>query len=208
MCGHGASASGGHPYGRARLVEFEIGLGLVWAQAAGGDIGLEIVFTLDGSACHAAEHGELADVVEGVGDGTLKEFFGGGVEGFGTGEIVVELLEGSEKAVDFVLPAQGVGIVPCGLALGHGERPIEQITEVSEDLRGCARGFRGAEIGEGVWCAVEDFCTAIGDGGEAVTQEIASAGVRRSHSGVNLAASVREEKMILREAAGREKPKP
>ncbi len=146
-------------------------------------------------------------MVEGVGDRTLEEFFGRGVEGLGAGEIVVELLEGSEKAVDFVLPEQGLGIVPCGLALGHGEGPIEQIAQMGEDLRGRTRGFRGAEIGEGVWGGVEDFSATIGDGGEAVTKEIAGAGVRRNHSGVNLAASVREEKMILREAAGREKTK-
>src|SRR5208282_1109225 len=71
-----------------------------------------------------------------------------------------------------------------------------------EDLDRSARGFGGAEIGEGVRGVVEDFCTAIGDGGEGVAQEVTSAGGRGDHRGVKLAACVWEEKIFCGGGAG------
>src|SRR6266702_2334966 len=53
-------------------LEFAVRGGLVQSDAAGGDVGFEIVFTLNGRAAEAAEHGDLADVIEGVGDGALE----------------------------------------------------------------------------------------------------------------------------------------
>jgi hypothetical protein len=44
------------------LVEFAAGSGLVGADAAGGDLGLEIIFTADGTTGKAAEHGDLSNV--------------------------------------------------------------------------------------------------------------------------------------------------
>jgi hypothetical protein len=44
------------------LVEFAAGSGLVGADAAGGDLRLEIVFTADGTTGQAAEHGDLSNV--------------------------------------------------------------------------------------------------------------------------------------------------
>jgi len=183
------------------LVEFEVGLGLVRADAAGGDIGLKIVFALDGMAGHAAKHGELADVVQGVGDRPLEEFFGGGVERLISGEIVVELLEGGEEALSFVVPGHGLGVVPSGLTFDHGERPIEKIAEVSENLHGGTGGFGGAEIGEGIGRVLEGLRTAIGDGGKGVAQEVASAGGWGEHKGGNLSACARVEKTFCRPAA-------
>jgi hypothetical protein len=176
------------------LFEFEVGLGLVLAEAAGGDIRFEVVLTFDGSACHATKHGELADVIQSVGDWALEEFFGRGVEGLRTGEILVELLKRGEEAMNFVVPRQGLGIVPGGLAFGPGEGPIEKIAEVRKYLQRRARGFGGAETGEGVRRIVDDLRTAIGDCGEAVAKEITSAGGWRDHKEVKLAACVWEEK--------------
>jgi len=167
---------------RGELVELELGLGLVLSDVAGGDIGLKIVFTLDGIAGHAAKHGELADMVQGVGDGTLEEFFGGGVERVVTGEISVEAAEGGKEALSFVVPGQGLGAMPNAFTLGHGERPIEKVADVGEDLQGRAGGFGGTEIGEGLGGVVEDLSAAIGDGGEAVAQEVASAFGETFHS--------------------------
>jgi len=48
---------------------------LFGADAASGDVRSEIVFAHDGGAAEAAEHGDLADVIESVGDGALKEAF-------------------------------------------------------------------------------------------------------------------------------------
>lgn len=71
---------------------------------AGGDIGYKVVFALDGISGHAAKQGELADVVQSVGDGTLEEFFGRGAEGLIAGEIGVEIAQGREEALSFVVP--------------------------------------------------------------------------------------------------------
>ena len=49
--------------------------GLLEPDAAGGDLRLEIVFGFDGGAGQTAKHGDLADVIEGVSDGSLEEAF-------------------------------------------------------------------------------------------------------------------------------------
>ena len=54
------------------LIEFAAGRGLLRAAAAGGDVGEVVVFAADGAVGDATEHGELADVVEGVGDWALE----------------------------------------------------------------------------------------------------------------------------------------
>lgn len=56
---------------------------MVGADAAGDNVGLEIVFAQNGRAAEAAEHGDLANVVERVGDRPLKKAFRGTVERFG-----------------------------------------------------------------------------------------------------------------------------
>ena len=53
------------------------------ADAASGDVRSEIIFAPDGGAAEAAEHGDLADVIEGIGDGALKEAFRRCVKRFG-----------------------------------------------------------------------------------------------------------------------------
>ena len=63
---------------------------MVFAYAAFGDVGYDQVFAADWDASDAAEHGDLTDVGEGVGDGTLQEFFGGELDGRVGGEEIVE----------------------------------------------------------------------------------------------------------------------
>ena len=63
---------------------------MVFGEAAGSDVCLEIVFAFDGCAGEAAEHGDLADMVEGIGDGSLKELRGRDVERFCALQEVVE----------------------------------------------------------------------------------------------------------------------
>ncbi len=58
-----------------RLVKFAARSGLLWAYAAGGDFGPEIILAEDRGACEATEHGNLADVIEGVGNGALENSF-------------------------------------------------------------------------------------------------------------------------------------
>lgn len=75
-----------------RLIEFAAGGGLLRAHASGGDGGFVIVFTFDRASREAAEHSELADVRERVGDGTLQEAFDGSLQRLRGGQEVVELL--------------------------------------------------------------------------------------------------------------------
>jgi len=67
-------ASEGH---RCKRESFEstAGSGLLGANVAGDDVSFEIVFTQDRRVGEAAEHGDLADVIEGVSDRALEEGF-------------------------------------------------------------------------------------------------------------------------------------
>jgi len=80
---------------------------LVGADAANGDVRLEIVFTEDGRTTEAAQHGDLADVSQSVGKTTLENGFFRGVQRFGGGEVVVKLSCGSEEALGFGVPGEG-----------------------------------------------------------------------------------------------------
>lgn len=63
-----------------RLFEGLDGRWLVSAYLASGYVGDVVVFAVDGAAGEATEHGELADVAECVGDGTLHEALDGGFD--------------------------------------------------------------------------------------------------------------------------------
>src|SRR6266478_4183169 len=67
---------------KGESLEFAARGGLREANVAGGDVGLEVVFALDGGASEAAEHGDLADVIEGVSNRSLKEAFRRSVKRF------------------------------------------------------------------------------------------------------------------------------
>jgi hypothetical protein len=158
---------------RSESLEFAAGSGLVKADAAGGDVGLEVVFAFDGRAGETAEHGELADVIEGVGDGALEETFRWAVERFGRGEEIVKLFYRPKKALDFAAPWQRCGSVPGLLALRDRKSPVEQVAHVREDLRGRARLVSDVEARKMVRSAAQGFAAAVGDGGEGVAEKLA-----------------------------------
>ena len=144
------------------------------ADAAGGDVGLEVVFTFDGGVGKAAEHGDLADVIEGVSDRALEETLGGTVERFARGQVVIKLFDGGIETIHLGVPWQRGGVVPGLLALSDGEGPVEEIAQVREDLRGRARLVSNVEAGEVVRGATQGFATAVGDGGDGVAKELPS----------------------------------
>lgn len=111
---------------------------MVRAYAAGGDFGHGVVFSLDGEAGEAAEHRQLADVSQRIGDGALEEFFYGGVERLFGGKVVIEGFKGGEEAVHFPVPFEGLGVVPGFCAAGNGKRPVVEVAHVGEDLSGGA----------------------------------------------------------------------
>lgn len=156
---------------------------LFLANAAGDDIGFEIVLAEDGRAGEAAEHGNLADVREGVGDRALEEASQSAIKWLSRSKTVVEFFYGAVEAVDFGVPRERHGVVPGLLALRDGESPIEQIAHVGEDLRRSARLVADVEAGEVVGRAAEGFAGTVGDSGDGVAEELA-VGVGRCGHGV------------------------
>src|SRR5579862_5668310 len=99
-------------------LEFAGGGSLGRAETAGDDVGDEIIFGADGSAGEAAEDGDLADVSERVGNGSLEESVDGAVEGRGGREDFVEPFERGEEAGGVGFPATDRGFVPLLVAFG------------------------------------------------------------------------------------------
>jgi hypothetical protein len=64
--------------------------GLVWSELAGGDIREVVILAFDQAVRHSPEHGDLASVGEGVGDGSLEEMICEVVCQMGGGDSVVE----------------------------------------------------------------------------------------------------------------------
>src|SRR6516225_8927912 len=117
------------------LLEFAAGNGLVETYAARGDVGFEIIFAENGRTGQAAQHGDLPDMIERVRDGALKKTFSRTVERLRRSEVIVELLERGEKAIDLGVPRQRRGLVPSLFALRDRERPVKEIAQMRENLR-------------------------------------------------------------------------
>src|SRR5260370_38130166 len=110
----GSEAQAGCALGRGSF-EFAARGGLVKPDAARGDIRFEIIFTLDRGIRQTAEHGDLADVIEGVGDGTLEDSFDGLVERLGGGGMIVELFYGGQGTRTIAVSrALAAGSPGCG----------------------------------------------------------------------------------------------
>ena len=129
-----------------RKLEGLHGFGLDGVDLADGDGGDVEVFSTGWRAGEAAEHGELADVGEGVGDRALHEALNGRLDGRGRGEVGIEGGESGEETLLLLRPGEELRVVPGGVSLGHGERPVKEVAHVGEDLHGTATG--AVEVGE------------------------------------------------------------
>ena len=165
----------------ANSFEFALRSGLAETDAAGGDIGFEIILAFYRGLRETAEHGDLPDVGECVGDRPLKKLVNGSPERLGGREVIIELFYSSEEAIDFGVPGEGRGVVPNLLASRHGKRPIEEIAKVSEDLGWSARFVTDGKAGKGVGRAAQGFASTIGDGGYSVSKELAGGIGRCGH---------------------------
>src|SRR5260370_21901176 len=148
------------------------GSGLCGADAVGGGVNCEIVITKDRTVGQAAEHGDLADVMEGVGDGALEESLGIAVKRFGGGQVVVKIFDGRVETIDLGVPWQRRRVVPGLPALRDGERPVKHIAQMREDLRGRARLVANMEAGEVRRNAAQNFATAVGNGSNGVAKKL------------------------------------
>jgi hypothetical protein len=55
---------------------------------------------------------------------------------------------------------------------------------VSQNLRGSTAAVGDSEVGEGIRCVAQSFAATVGDGGEAVAEEIAGTeGIRKHEDG-------------------------
>src|SRR5882724_7157724 len=85
-------------------IEFAPGCGLLRTDPPRRNVGSEITLASNGPAGHAAEHHDLPDMGEGIGDGALQEPLGRSVQGLGGGQVVVEALQPGEEPGSFLFP--------------------------------------------------------------------------------------------------------
>src|SRR6266705_3755426 len=156
------------------LLEFAAGNGLVETHAARGDVGFEIIFAEDGRTGQAAQHGDLADVIERVRDGALKETFSRTMERLRRSEVIVELWQRCEKAIDLRIPRQRREVVPSLFALRDRERPVKKIAHMRENLRRRARLVADMEGAKVIRRAAQRFSAAVSNGRKRVAQKLAS----------------------------------
>ena len=156
------------------------GRGLVGGDLAGGNGGYKEVFAAGGAAGKAAEHGELADMGEGVGNGPLHEAFDGDFDFAAGGEKGVERAQGLKEAFLLLLPDGRLRGVPAFFAESSGEGPVKQVAHVGENLDGHSAG--AGESGEVVGGAVQHACGTVGQGGQSMAQEFAFFIHRRNYS--------------------------
>ena len=141
-------------------------------HAARDDFCLRVIFASNGSAGEASEQRELAYVRERICDRALKKLFRRAGEGGVRGEIIIECFYRSEEALGAFIPRERRRIVPVLFAVGLAERPIEQISQVGEDLATGARGVAGAVFRKSWWSALQHFATAICERGDGVAQKV------------------------------------
>lgn len=127
-------------------------------------------------AGEAAEHGDLAGVGEGVGDGSLEEAVDGFFAQLGGGEGGVKDFEGAEEPGDFLWPGERRGVVPFLIVVNEGEGPVHEVAHVGEDLDGGFGVGSDDEAGEMVRGVFDGAQGAVGERGEGVAERECGAG--------------------------------
>src|SRR6185295_10090112 len=164
-----------------RSVELPPRRGLLGADAAGGDVGLEVVLAAHGRAGQPAEHGELADVREGVGDRPLEELLRREPQRRLRGQERVDAGEAVEEPRGPLLPGHGRHLAPDVLAFQQVVHPVEEVPEVRQDLAGRAAGLADAERGEARGRAAQDLASSVGQRRQGVAQEVAFVVIGDTH---------------------------
>jgi hypothetical protein len=154
----------------ALLLEGFYRFGLNGVDLADGDCGEVKIFTASGRTGDAAEHGELASVAKRICDGALHEPVNMHVNFRGRRKVGVKGGKCAEEALLLLWPRDGLGVVPGGIALGHGERPVEQVAHVSEDLHRAPAG--AVKVGEGFGCEFQGANGAVGKCGKGVAKKV------------------------------------
>lgn len=106
------------------------------------------IFTAHRRSGQPAQHRDLPDVRQRIGNRPLKQLLGPRFERAVGSQIVFECFERGKEAVYFVMPCQRLRIAPLLLAARDRQCPIEKIPDVRQDLSGRPRAFRRVKIGE------------------------------------------------------------
>ena len=110
---------------------------------------------------------------EGVGDRSLEEPLGGAGELAGAGQGVVEAAQGGEEALRSLGPGQRRRLLPRLASLDQRHCPVEEVAEVGEDGAGRSRARPRREGLEPVGSVAQRLAATVGEGGEAVAEELA-----------------------------------
>src|SRR5580693_1069296 len=157
----------------AVLLELALRRSLLRAYATNYDLGFVIVFRLHRLSRQAPQYYNLADVSERVGNRALKKIFQRRLRGFLRSKVVIELFQRREKALDFFLPRQGLGVMPFAFSIRHRETPIHQVTDMGQNLPGRSHSLIHMEYGEALWRVADGLASAIRQGGQGVTKQFA-----------------------------------
>lgn len=98
------------------------------------NVGYKIVLALDWRSRQTARDGDLSNVRERVGYGSLKKLFHWRMQRLVGSQIGVECSECHVEALHILLPGLWLGIAPLLLALGNRQAPVEQIADMSQKL--------------------------------------------------------------------------
>src|SRR5262249_3122265 len=108
---------------------------LLLPDAARDELGPGVVLALRPRAAEAPEHGERSDGGERIGNRTLEDRFGRRRQRRVRRQIVVEPLQGCEKARHLGVPVERRRIVPRFGAACLRQRPVVEIADMRENFR-------------------------------------------------------------------------
>src|SRR5580658_8497844 len=157
----------------ASPLELALRRSLLRAHASYHDLSLVVVFRLHRLSRQSPQYDDLANMSERVGNRSLKEIFQRGLHGFFRSQVIIELFQRREETLDFLLPRQGLGVMPFAFSIRHREPPIHQVAHVRQNLPWCSHSLIHMEYGEALGRVADGLASAISERSQGVTQQFA-----------------------------------
>ena len=108
---------------------------LLFADSSGDDVCNDVALAANRCAGDASQDGELTDMRQSVGNGSLKELFGRDSHRRFFRKQRVQPLESLEESIDIVGPRARRDRCPVLVTADLATGPVEQIADVGEDLQ-------------------------------------------------------------------------